>query len=128
MPQIVDTRIIQTQGTSVSHVPSHIPIFHYIFFNKCHSHLKIHLFPAAHIKLDITFYDSFPKNSRIMKCSWGLNSFLTVGFFRLVTLESLTACCGLCARMISRLHFFVISTCSLFLHRNPFRRIHAFPF
>jgi hypothetical protein len=69
------------QGTLVAHVSSDIPIFHYIFFNKCHSHLKIHLFLPRHIKLDITFYDLFQKNSRIMKCSGVLNSFLAVGFY-----------------------------------------------
>lgn len=81
MPHIGSTRIIQTQGTLVVHISSHLPIFRYIFLNKCHSHLKIHLFLSVHIKPDITFYDSFPKNSRIMKCSKVLNSFLAVGFF-----------------------------------------------
>jgi len=81
MSHIGSTSITQTQGTVVARVSSHLPIFHYIFFNKCHSHIKIHLFLAAHIKPDIIFYDSFQKNSRIMKCREVLNSFLAVGFF-----------------------------------------------
>jgi len=81
MQHIGNTRIVQTQVTLVAHLPSRLHIFHYIFFNKCHSHLKIHLFVADHIKPDITFYESFEKNSRIMKCCKVLNSFLAVGFF-----------------------------------------------
>jgi hypothetical protein len=72
---ILKKRIIAAQ------ISSHLPTFHRIFFNKCHSLLEIHSFLSWHMKLDIKFHGLLQKNSRIMKCSEVLNSFLTVGFY-----------------------------------------------